>query len=495
MADQELTQGQEGQVFVAGETQTIPPPDPPGVPTTNQAAQPPPVPETVPQTPQPTPPPPPPKKGFPKIVIVIAAVLGLALLLAIIFRLVLPRFREPEATTLTWWSLRDDSTLAPLILEYEEVNPGVKINHVKQSPEDYRERLTNSLARGEGPDIFSIHNTWVPMFREELDTLPESVMSAADYSQVFYPVVSSDMGSGSGLVGIPLGYDAITLFINEDIFEANGKTPPSTWNDLRRTAIELTQRDEAEVITQAGIALGRTENVDFWPEILGLMMLQNGANPADPIGTLVEDVITFFTIFSKDDKVWDTTLPDSTIAFAAGKVAMFLGPTSQVPQIFQLNPSLRFKGVPLPQLPKANPNQPDVTYATYWSEAVWERGKSKDLGWDFLNFMSSRDSLEKLFQNTLEVRGIGEPYPRVDMRDLLLADPFVGSVVFQAPDAQSWYLASNTFDGPTGINSQVTKLFEELINSVNSGTVLKKVLEEIAPQVTQTLSQFGVVSK
>ena len=311
--------------------------------------------------------PPPPKKGFPKVIIfAILGVIALGLVGFILSRVLGGKGGGGEAN-LVWWGLwEDESVVGPLIAEYQEANPKVKIQYVKQSQQDYRERLTNALAKGEGPDIFRFHNSWVPMLKNDLDFVPASVLGAGDYAQTFYPVASSDMTSGTGLVGIPLGYDALTLFINEDIFSQAGKTPPATWDDLRQTALALTIKDEQGTITQAGVALGRTENVDHWQEILGLMMLQNGVDLATPTGKLAEDALTFYTVFASVDGVWDASLPPSTTAFAAGKVAMYFGPSWRAFEIRQQNPNLKFRTVPVPQLPKASATEADVTYATYW---------------------------------------------------------------------------------------------------------------------------------
>ena len=370
-----------------------------------------------------------------------------------------------------------------------------KINYVMQSHQDYRERLTNSLAKGEGPDIFRFHNSWVPMFRKELDYLPPSVMSPSEYSQTFYPVVTSDLTSGTGMVGIPLEYDGLVLYINQEIFDQNAKSPPTTWDDLRQTAISLTKKDEQGTITQAGVALGRVENVDHWQEILGLMMLQNGVSLENPTGKLAEDALTFFSVFSSVDGVWDATLPPSTAAFAAGKLAMYFGPSWRTFEIKIQNPNLKFKTFPVPQLPKTTPNEPDISYASYWVEGVWARSKNKAAAWDFLKFMSQKDSLEKLYQNEAKVRQFGEPYPRADMASLLSTDPILGALMNQAPDAQSWYLQSRTFDGPTGINSQISKYFEDAVNAVNSGTPADKALETVVSGVSQVLSQYGTSAK
>lgn len=450
------------------------------------------------QAPNPTEPeaPPPPKKGLPKIVAILGIIVLVFVLFIVVWKLVLPRWGASKEITLTWWGLWEDSSIvAPLISEYEQQNPGIKISYVKQSHQDYRERLTNALAQGSGPDIFRFHNTWVPMFKGELDSVPASVMSAAEYAESYFSIISSDLTNATGLAGIPLGYDALTLYINEDIFEAAGKSVPATWDDLRQLALELTTKDEQGTIIQSGVALGRTENVDHWPEILGLMMLQNGANPAKPTDKQAEDALTYFTIFSSVDGVWDETLPASTVSFAAGKLAMYLGPTWRAFEISQQNPELKFKTVPLPQLPKDTPTQPDISYATYWAEGVWTRSPNKEAAWDFMDYISSRTSLEKMYQNASKTRAFGEPYPRTDMAELLASHPITGSVVALAPDAQSWYLASRTFDGPTGINTQINKYYKDAINAVNSGERSDKALETVAAGVAQVLAQYGLISR
>ncbi|MFI5205627.1 MAG: extracellular solute-binding protein, partial [Candidatus Paceibacterales bacterium] len=287
-----------------------------------------------------------------------------------------------------------------------------------------------------------------------------------------------------------------TLYINEDIFDKAGKTPPTTWDDLRTVARELTVKDDQGVITQSGVALGRTENVDHWPEILALMMLQNGVDLANPTGKQAEDALTFFTVFSSVDGVWDATLPSSTQAFAAGKVAMYIGPSWRAFDILQQNPNLKFKTVPIPQLPKDNPQQPDITYATYWAEGVWARSANKAVSWDFLKFLSTQDSQQKLFANESKVRDFGEPYPRVDMGNLLTSHPVLGSIITQAPGAQSWYLASRTFDGPTGINTQLANYFGDAINAVADGKQsATQALATAATGVAQVLAQYKLVAK
>ena len=473
------------------------------------------APETgLPPQPQPVSPvsvaPEPKRGGAKKIILIVVTLLILAGLGFFVYKFVLPRLVTQKEVELTWWGIwEEESVVAPLIEEYQAQNPKVKIKYVKESPQDYRERLTNAIARGEGPDIFRIHNSWVPMFKNELDNLPASVMSAAEFSQTFYPVAATDLTSGTGLLGIPLEYDGLALYINEDIFNSSGKSPPVTWDDLRALASELTVRNDQGNITQAGVALGTTANVDHWPEILALMLLQNkvnlikpnecfnkpGASGADAKICLGADALGYFARFTNTDRAWDATLPPSTIAFSSGKVAMYFGPSWRAFEIKLKNPNLKFKTVPLPQVAKSDPKDPNTAYATYWVEGVWARGENKEAAWNFLKFLSTKESLTKLYENAAKIRLFGQPYPRIDMADLLKDEAVIGSIIQAAPDAQSWYLQTRTFDGPTGINSQVNKYFEDAVNAVNSGTSAEKALDTTAKGVSQVLGQYGLVSR
>lgn len=434
----------------------------------------------------------------PKIPVLAIAILAIIILLIGIF-IIGKKFlgnKTPKEVEIVYWGLWEDTNIIqPLIAEYEAKTPGVKIKYVRQSHQDYRERLTSAMTKDTAPDIFRFHNSWVPMFKKQLDYLPASVMSASEFAQTYYPIATSDLTSETGIVGIPLEYDAISLFINEDIFSAAGKTPPKTWDELRQVARELTVKDENGIITQAGVALGRVENVDHWQEILALMMLQNGVNLSNPTGKLAEDALTFFTIFSTVDGVWDQTLPPSTTAFAAGKLAMYFAPSWRIFEILQQNPNLKVRAISIPQLPKSSSNDLGISYASYWAEGVWSKSNNKLIAWDFLKFLSSKESLQKLYQNSSKVRLFGEPYPRVDMANLLANDPIVGVIVSDAPNAQSWYLYSRTWDGPTGINTLLSKYFEDGVTAVNSGETSKDVLDTVSVGVSQVLTQYGLMSQ
>ena len=96
------------------------------------------------------------RKAFPvKLVLIGLAVLVLLVGAAFAIKTFLFKGTTPEQkeVALSYWGLWEDSaTMGELIREYESQNPNVKIQYTKQSKEDYRERLINSLTEESNGD-------------------------------------------------------------------------------------------------------------------------------------------------------------------------------------------------------------------------------------------------------------------------------------------------------------------------------------------------------
>lgn len=430
-------------------------------------------------------------KKFPKklLLLLAAGLIFMFGLLALWFFVLNRQDTEKQGLAeLEFWNIwYDPAILGPLIEDYER-QTGVKVNYVHESTQDYRERLMSSLARGRGPDIFTYHNTWVPMFSSYLDILPPEVMGTNSYQEIFYPVMARDLRSMTGFVGIPMGFDGLGLYINTDIFSASGKDIPLTWDDLRRTAIDVT--DEGSGIY--GVALGTPLNVDHWEDILALMMLQNGADLARPSGDLASDAFSFFTIFSRQDGVWNDTLPASTQAFAAGNLAMYFGPSWRSLQIKQLNPGLNFRIIPVPRLPQLTTTDRDLSWASYWAYGVDVSSNNKKEAWEFLKFLSSAEALNFISGESSSRGLFSFTSPRQDMGSLLVDDPFLGAYAIQAPQAVSWYLTSNTHDGSSGINSKIGAVYRQAVIDVLQKKNIKSVLETLTSGVQNVLGEYGL---
>lgn len=403
-------------------------------------------------------------------------------------------FAGSKDITITYWGLwENEATVRSILSDFEEKNPKIKVQYVKQSPRQYRERLQAAIARGDGPDVFRFHNTWVAMIRNDLALVPETVMSATDFGSTFYAVASADLVAGQNIFGIPIMIEGLGLYYNEDLFAAAGVTPPTTWEDVLNIVPKLTVKKD-NTITTSAIALGTTGNVENWSDILATMMMQNGAKLTEPTSTEAQETLIFFRKFSSPaDPVytWNETLDNSIYAFATGKVAMILSPSWRAFDIKELskeaNPNLRFKIIPIPQLPGNT-----VTWASYWVEGVSAKSKYKEAAWRFIQFLTSRETVVKLYTEAAKTRIFGEPYARMDLTISIADDPYAGAFVKQAQTAKSFPLASRTFDN--GLNDKMIKYLEDAVNAVGQGTAPSAALTTVASGFRQILSQYGLIS-
>jgi multiple sugar transport system substrate-binding protein len=409
---------------------------------------------------------------------IIIVVLLLSVVVGILFWKFSSGNRQQQATgpiTLNIWGLwEDDSEIKPALDAYEKDHPNVKVNYAHQSSINYRTRVQTQIAAGQGPDIFMIHDSWVPMFlvSNSLGAMPSSVMTPSEFSTTFYPVAKDTLIQNNNIYALPLEVDGLGLFYNSDILKAANVTPPKYWLPTAgdpgfvNDAVKMTVKDSGGIIKTAGAAMGTTSNVDSWPDILGLLFLQQpGANLEQPNNAFGAQVLQFYTgfILNPAQKTWDATLENSTQAFEEGKLAFYFAPSWRADEIRVVNPGLNFGVAPVPQLPG---NQA-VNWATFWAFSVAANSQNQAASWDLLKYLTSADAEKANYQEAVKTRLIGEPYSRVDLGPSLAQDPIAGAFVTQAPTYHSWYLSSRTFD--SGINDEMIKYYEDAINSVLQG--------------------------
>ncbi|MEX2028253.1 MAG: extracellular solute-binding protein [Candidatus Curtissbacteria bacterium] len=398
--------------------------------------------------------------------------------------------KDKEVTIRVWGLWESPTVMSQIIADYKKTKPNVTVIYEKKSPQQYRESIENQIQSGRGPDVFVFHNTWTPMLKEELAQVPTSVISGADFSKSYYPTAATDLKSpDKKLVGIPLEIDGLALYYNTDIFTAAGiANPPATWPELAQAAAQVTVKDTAGNIKTAGVALGTASNIDHFSDILGLMIMQNRGDLRSPTDKSSSDALDYYVNFAKDtNRVWDETMPSSTVAFAGGNLAMYFAPSWRAIEIKNANPLLNFKTVPVPQLKLDEQN---VGWATYWAVGVSAKSPAQDAAWDFVKYLSQEQTLIKLYTLASQSPGriFGEPYPKVSMASKLTADPIVGAFVTSAPYMRSFPMASFTWDN--GINDQIIKAYEDAINATISGTSSQTALATTAKNVQNILDRY-----
>ena len=452
-----------------------------------------------------------------KIALLIVGLILLIGLLFLVFKVVLPGLKGRGPTSivnLTYWGLWEPSaTLDAVIAEFESQNPGIKVKYSKQEKFDYRSRLKGRLAKSPGsdtevPDIFRLHNTWIPTFTDELAAVPTSTANTIGLNNDYYSIFQRDLAQNGRFLAVPLMYDSLALYYNKKLLQDAQVNPPLTWWGLENAATKLTVRDQNNQITIAGAALGLTENIDHWPDIIGLMLLQNGVKPFvadDPKNDQkLLDVLTYYSLFYSQLQVWDSSLPESTQAFANGKLAFYFAPSWRTFNLLEINPALQFEITTAPQLPTlesasaqsieqsgSNDNLTNIHYATYWAEGVNSKSQHQAEAFKLLEFLSRSATLEKMFTAQKQTREFGEIYPRKSMAGKISTDPRLRPFTVAAPNTYSFYLASRTWDD--SLNSDLSRYFGNALNRLTQDRLdPKDVLPELRNGLTQVQSKYGL---
>lgn len=349
-----------------------------------------------------------------------------------------------------------------------------------------KEALTTEMVAGGGDyDVVSIMDQWVPSLQLLLQPIDAEIEAqGTDLSDFPKAHLRHGMLDGA-LVGLPVRGHVQLLFYRNDLLEAAGVEPPTTWEELVSAAMKIQESSDA-----AGVALpyGKLngQNLMVWMNLLwgkgGDLFDQDGS----PIfnseaGVAATDM---YIGFLQDDKIAPAgsavfVEQDAVNSFKQGNSAMlpvWWWVRSQLtdPEQSKLTP----EQVGFTALPSVAGSE-RTTYTNTWIFGVTEGSKSKGAATEFLGWLTD-PALERevlLDENLSEVVS-------VHMSNLSDADVNArwGGMHQAAADALA------TAEGiEFGANwPRIAEILETAISSLASGeesdtqAALNKAAEEIA---------------
>lgn len=422
------------------------------------------------------------------------------------------------------WDSQDD--FGEALVKYQKLHPNISIRYKRFRYEEYEEELLNALAEDRGPDIFSIHNTWMRKYQPKLLPLPAEITLPYQYVEKtwgikeeikigwkktatislrqlrdqFVQAVYDDVVIPSGqanapdqIYGLPLAVDSLALFYNRSLLEAAGiPQPPKNWTEFREQVQKLTSLDQQGGIVQAGAALGMSKNIPRSSDILSLLMMQNGAEMADASGNALfdrvpaglsgrelppgEQALLFYTAFSQPGSElysWNETMPDALEAFSQGRTAFFFGYAYHLPQIKNRAPKLNFGITAMPQIEGAAPTQ-YKNYANYWTEVVSKKTKYSNEAWDFIQFITNAENVGSYLAETKRPTALKALIKTQE------DDEYLHAFSQQTLTARSWYRGQDA--------NAMEKIFQEMIDIVVAGKATAREAIRLAVQkVNQTI--------
>lgn len=406
-----------------------------------------------------------------------------------------------KPVTLNYWRVYDGpDDFAEIIAKYNAQHPYITINYRKFRYDEYEQALLNAFAEDRGPDIFSIHNTWLRKYESKLEPMPEQTtmvfpvtqgslkkevvpefrvnrsLSLRDLRQNFVDVVYSDAVLNNKIYGLPLSVDTLAMYYNQDLFDQAGITDvPKYWNrDFQQTVKKLTRQDLKGNILQSGVALGGGKNIERYSDILAILMIQNGANMMSDAGQVLFQTIPstfqgqgynpglmalrFYTDFAnpiKEVYCWNNSLENSVDLFATGKLAIMFGYSYHLPTIKTKAPKLNFLIEPLPQIEGSTSS---INMANYWLEVVSKKSLYKNEAWDFIQFMTRAENVSTYLNKTKK------PTALRALINTQKEDLEIGVFADQVLTARSWYRGKNPVLAENFLADMIQAVLEDTEN-------------------------------
>lgn len=380
--------------------------------------------------------------------------------------------------TLTYYKVFDDEdVLRPLFQEFQSKNPNIRIQYRKFTDfDEYSNLILNELAEGQGPDLFSMPNTWLAANTRKLTPATLEILTPQQADQVFVSAAAKDIAhfdkdGVKKVFGVPMTVDTLALYYNKAHFDdaiPEKGSPSSTWEALKDDVFRLTKKDNSfERFFRAGIAIGRSENVTRSVDIMYMLMLQFRAQiydndykqarfartigtPAVNPGAQALDLFTSFALQDNKNYSWNKFIaqennPEKELApFVTGKVSMMINYSFAYQQILDLIKTKKAAGIsvidpasvrvaPIPQVfdPTISPDK-RVTYASYFVEVVGRNSQHPQEAWQLLSFLASKENLQHYFDKTKK------PTSRRDLIETQSRESIYGVFVNQIGYAESF---------------------------------------------------------
>ena len=323
-----------------------------------------------------------------------------------------------------------------------------KITYVAKSPDTFDTNLVEALASGTGPDMIFLPHNLIVRHQDKVFLLPYASFSLRDFKNTFIDAGELYLDP-QGIIAFPMTVDPLVMYWNKDFFSSHGLAePPHFWDEFLTLAPALSLQTKAGDIKESAVAMGESANIKHTKEILATLIFQAG-NPIikrDADGKLESTLndmsgnitlpagsaLRFYTEFSNPTKrtySWNRSLPEAKDLFIAGKLALYFGFASELPDIQIKNKHLN---IDVAQIPQIREQALRATFGALSGIAVLKSSKNSVAAFQALFALTKQEVVEQFAALVSKA-----PALRVALKKAP-ADPFASVFYASAPMSQAW---------------------------------------------------------
>lgn len=298
----------------------------------------------------------------------------------------------------SWGSKSEIDILKPLLSEFEEQNPDIKIDFM-HIPQNYFQKLHLLFASNTAPDVIFVNNLYLPIYANA--GLLESLDDSNLINDNFYKKSIDAMTYKGKIYAIPRDISNLVIFYNKDLFNQKGIPYPNentTFAEFLSLAQKLTDKEKGIF----GISF--EEDPLFY---LPYLMSEGGGILSDD-GTQnilhtpeSQKGIKFYSDLRNTYHVAPTNSETASVTmaqmFLQGKLGMHLSGRWLVPK-YRETAQFDWDIAPFPKGEKGSVVPLD---ASGW--AISSKSEHKEESKRLIEYLSSKESLEKLSESGLIV--------------------------------------------------------------------------------------------
>lgn len=354
-----------------------------------------------------------------------------------------------------WWEPElPEGEFRLLIDQFEEHNPGIKVELLSGPFATTKEQIVAGAAAGTMPDVVGLDGSWVNDFvKQGSITDLSKLIEAANYDD---SQLSAQVQIDNATYMIPVLNFTYPLFINKKIMEGAGiKEIPTTRSEFLAAAKAMTNSNNNTYGWALPLSMdmpnGIQNDIMSWLWVSGKHMLKDGK--PDLQNADVKDLVTFvkecYDAGIVAPGAFTMKAPDRVEQFANGRVGMMISSLSHINVVRKRNPEMEFMIAPVP-VADGYKGEKGITYAS-WGVGISDKTEHKEEAWKLVEFLLDKDNNAKLSSLSNAFPGNKNAIPDFTKTDDLFATAF--------DLYQSGYLI-NEFTG-LPVSENLMRIFDE----------------------------------
>jgi raffinose/stachyose/melibiose transport system substrate-binding protein len=383
---------------------------------------------------------------------------------------------EGGSKTLTVWSWRveDEAAYNKIFDVYEKSHEGITVNFKPFKATEYNKILATGLAGSDGPDVPQVRSYG------QLQTTVASgslvpLDGKVDLSGWDETVLASAKGKEDGKVySVPFARQATVMFYNKDLFEKNGLSVPTTWDEFMAANKKLA----AAGITPIAVGAKDDWTLPIVHEVLAAPRFGGKAfheavttgekDFTDPDWVASVKVVGDLKAYMPKS-VTGVAVTDAQTLFSSGKAAMFPGGSYDLATLQKANPEMKIGVLEVPPAP-GSPEGSQATTAG-WADGnfgVSSKSKNQAEALELVKWMSTKEFGQMVADEIKQISAV----PGVEYKDELLKQ-ISGS--YDKNGSPYLLLTDFRYGSPSGTELLGKGVQEMLLGKKDAGTVSKEL--------------------